>query len=417
MNAETKEENAGQTQGSAMLNFFALMIKHQRFATRFVVGITLTVAMVSFVVPSWYKSTASVFPAERTDLLGALDGVSSLMKSFSPSRALSSLTGNTEMDRYLAILKSSTVLHAVIEKFDLVHVYDITSYPVEKTTKELLSNVEFLQEPEGNLTITVYDRDPQRAADMANFFVDRLNAANAELQVQNARANRAFIEQRYRKNLADLAAAEDSMRAFQQRYGVIAVPEQTEASIKAGAELTAQLALREVQAGVLKRTQASDHPAVVAAEVEVQELQRKLGQMNAGTGPGNGEMNVFIPFKRVPHLGLEYVRRYREVEIQYKILQFITPLFEQAKVEEKRQTPSVIVLDRASPAERKAKPKVALYTLIAFVGSLLVAVLVVFTREMFETLRRAQPDHVNAIVHAVRTEWLGLRFRRNKTDH
>lgn len=395
-----------------MLDFLAVMIKHQRFVTPFVLVITVSVMVAAFIMPKWYKSTSSVFVAEKTDLLGGLDGVSSLMKSFAPARALSSLTGNSELDRYLAILKSSTVLNAVIEKFDLVNVYDITSYPVEKTTKELLGNVEFLQEPEGNLTITVYDKDPQRAADMANFFVDRLNAANAGLAVQNARANREFIEQRYHKNLADLAAAEDSMRAFQQRYGVVAVPEQTEASIKAGAELSAQLALRQVQAGVLRRTQSADHPSVVAAEMEIQELQHKLVQMNAGTGVAPGGMNVFIPFKKVPQMGLEYLRRYREVEIQYKILQFITPLFEQAKVEEKRETPSVIVLDRAVPAERKAKPKVALYTLIAFVGSLLVAILVVFFREMLDRLRLTHPDRMSFIAGAIRSDWLGLRIRR-----
>jgi uncharacterized protein involved in exopolysaccharide biosynthesis len=32
-------------------------------------------------------------------------------------------------------------------------------------------------------------------------------------------------------------------------------------------------------------------------------------------------------------------------------------MYEQSKVEEQRQTPSVIVLDRANPAERKSRPK------------------------------------------------------------
>ena len=62
------------------------------------------------------------------------------------------------------------------------------------------------------------------------------------------------------------------------------------------------------------------------------------------------------------------------MEIQYRILQFLTPMFEQAKVEERRQTPSVIVLDHAEPAERKAKPKRMLIMLgglfVGFLGSL-----------------------------------------------
>jgi len=159
---------------------------------------------------------ASVFPAEKADLLGGLEGIASLAKSFSPSKALSSLNSNPESDRYLAILKSGTVFKAVIQKFDLVNVYGITSYPGEKTVKELLDNVEFKAEDEGNITITVYDREPQRAANMANYFVEMLNNTNTELQVQNARGNRQFIEERYKKNLTDLATAEDSLNYFKK---------------------------------------------------------------------------------------------------------------------------------------------------------------------------------------------------------
>jgi tyrosine-protein kinase Etk/Wzc len=401
-----------QTPASLLMEFLTVITKHRKFVSRFVLSVTVVVTIVALFLPKWYKSTASVFPAEKSDLLGALDGVSSLAKAFSPARALSSLTGNPEADRYLAILKSGTVLSAVIDSFDLVKVYDITSYPREKTTKELLNNVEFTAETEGNITVTVYDKDPQRAADMANFFVEMLNKTNTEILVQNARANRQFIEERYNKNLVDLAAAEDSLKTFQKKHGIIAMPEQMAASIKAAAEITGQLALKEVEAGVLRRTQSPDHPSVMAAQIEIQELRNKLSQMNRGTGLPSAEMKVFVPFDKVPDLGGEYVRRYRDVEIQYKILQFITPLYEQAKVEERRQTPSVLVLDRAYPAERKSKPKVSLYALLAFVISLILSFFVVFARELVDRLKQTHPERFHAAVSAIRGDWFGLRFRR-----
>ena len=75
-----------------------------------------------------------------------------------------------------------------------------------------------------------------------------------------------------------------------------------------------------------------------------------------------------VPYRQIPDLGVAYVRRYREVQIQSKILEFLTPLYEQAKVEEKKESPSVIVLDRAGPAERKSSPK---RSLIMLAGTLL----------------------------------------------
>ena len=406
------ESDGSHTSSATVLNFLAIVTRYRRFISWFVLGVTALVTIITLFLPRWYKSGASVFPAEKADLLGGLEGIASVAKALAPARALSALGGNTEMDRYLAILKSGTVLTEVITRFDLVHVYDITSYPGEKTMKALLENVEFVVEPEGYLTITVYDKDPQRAADMANYFVERLNKTNSELQVQNARGNRQFIEERYRKNISDLTAAEDSLRAFQKKYGIIALPEQTEASIKALGEIYGRLTVKEVESNILRRTQSAESPDVIAAEIEVQEIRKKMNEMTTGTEhPGSG-MSVLVPFSKVPDLGSEYVRRYRDVEIQYKILQILTPVYEQAKVEEHRQTPSVIVLDRAGPAERKAKPQISLYALLALVFSALAALFLVFAREMIIRLRASHPDRFDAIVSTMRRDWLGLRIQR-----
>jgi len=236
--------------------------------------------------------------------------------------------------------------------------------------------------------------------------------------VQNARGNRSFIENRYQKNLEDLRAAEDSMKSFQKQYGVVALPEQTEASIKGAAEIIGQLALKEVQVGVLRRNLSADNATVQGVQIEIDELRKKLGQMNTGAGLGANDPRVFVPFKMIPDLGAEYVRRYRNVEIQYKILQFITPLYEQAKVEENRQTPSVLVLDRAAPAERKSKPKVSLYALIALVLSLVVSFVLVFTLELVAKLKAAHPDRFGRIVASLRSDWFGLlpRWGRRRRD-
>ncbi len=401
-----------ETTASTIIEFLSIVTRYRKFISRFVLSVTVIATIVALLSPKWYKSTASVFPAEKTEILSAFGGISSLARSLSPARALTALGANPEADRYMAILKSGTVVGAIIQRFKLDSVYEITSYKGEKTAKVLLDNTEFKIEDEGNITISVYDQDPQRAADIANFYVDMLNRTNSELSVRNAKGNREFIEQRYKKNLTDLAIAEDSLRLFQKRFGIIAMPEQTEASIKAAAEITAQLALKEVQVGVLRRTQSADNPAVIAGQIEVDELRSKLSQMGrVGTSVG-GDVKVLVPLNRVPDLGMEYLRRYRDVEIQYKVLQVITPLYEQAKVEERRETPSVIVLDKAGPAERKAKPRVSLFALFAFVVSSLVSLVGVFSVEWIQRVRRTNPDRFDALVQAVWADKFGLLQRR-----
>jgi tyrosine-protein kinase Etk/Wzc len=409
------KDRAAESFSSSWVSLLSTLTKWRRFILISVLSGTIIAAAVAFLLTPKFEATTSVFPAERAELFGALEGVSSLMKSFS-AKSLANLGTNPELDRYMAILKSGRVLNAVIQKFDLVHVYDITSYPGEKTVKELLENVEFTAETEGYVTIVVYDADPQRAADMANFFVEMLNTVNTELLIVNARGNRQFIGNRYDKNLHDLAAAEDSLKSFQKRYGVIAMPQQTEEALKAGAQLWAQLALREVQLEIQKRTQSIDNPAVAAAQIEVDELRKKINQMNNGKGVAKGQTNIFVPFASIPDLGADYIRRFREVEVQYKILQILTPLYEQAKIEEQRQTPSVLVLDKGYPAERKSKPKRAFIALGGFVVSLVFSLCFAALADRWNGAREAQsPVYVmiDRLTTALKSDWRALRKRRS----
>ncbi|MBA4320458.1 MAG: hypothetical protein C0412_18830, partial [Flavobacterium sp.] len=146
-----------------------------------------------------------------------------------------------------------------------------------------------------------------------------------------------------------------------------------------------------------KQTYGVDHPATATANIELNELQKKINQLNSGTDPSQKDVKLLIPFKQAPELGNEYLKIYRNLEIQYKILEFVQPLYEQARVEEARNTPSVIVLDKAGPADRKAKPKGTLFALIGFVVSLMVGLFLVFVKELFEKIQVDAPDKYNYI--------------------
>ena len=393
--------------GETLLEIAAVMVRWRKFITRTVVSVTILTIIITLLLPKWYKATSSVFPAEQTNLFSGLEGVSSLVQSFSAGKKLSSLTGSNETDRYMAILKSDKVLQEVVTKFNLIDIYGNTNdpYRVEKTLKDLVGNTELEVQDEGNLSITVFDKVPQRAADIANYYVEVLNQTNSELGAQNARANREFVEQRYNKNLVDLRDAEESLKVFQQRYGVLALPEQMTASIKAGAEIYGQLARKEMELEILKQTLTADNPTVAEKQVEVDAVKKTLSDMSNGTLNSSEEMKIFIPLKQTPQLGVEYLRLYRNVEIQNKILQFITPVFEQAKVEENRSTPSVVVLDLAYPPERKAKPKVSMFALLAFVISLLFSLTVVFTGEALRRLQAMSPERYHHIVSTLQSDW------------
>lgn len=213
--------------GSSFINFFTIVVRHRWFLFWLVFIITLLSTSYALLSPKWYKSTVTVFPSEQADLLGGLSGLSSIVKGFSPSSGLSALTGNPQLDKYMAILKSSKIADTVIEKYNYREIYEFEQDDYyEKILEEFQSNLVVEVADEGNLMISFFDKDPKRAAEVANYMVELLNEINTDLNVRDAKANRKFIEKRYDKNVNDIQVLEQQMREFQEEYGVVAVPEQ-----------------------------------------------------------------------------------------------------------------------------------------------------------------------------------------------
>lgn len=401
-----------QTVGSTLFEFITVTVKYRWFLFWFVFIVTVSASMYAVLSPKWYQSTASVLPAEKNDLLSSLSGLSNLAKGFSSGRGLAALAGgSSETDKYVAILKSATITDDVIKKFDLRKEYDREDDYYDKVVKDWQSNCEFEIQDEGNLIISVYDKSPQKAANIANYLVKRLNDVSTELGVTNAKANRQFVEKRYFQSVNDINNLETSMKMFQEKHGVIAVPEQLEATVKSMSNIYAELYKKEVEFNVLKQTYGADHPVTANAKVEMDELQKKINLLNSGKDNSQKEIKLLIPFKQAPELGNQYLKIYRNLEIQYKILEFIQPLYEQAKIEEVRNTPSVLILDKAGPAERKAKPKILLYLSLSLVISISIGLLIVLLLESMHRFRNIDSKRFDQLVNTVKSDFKFFRRR------
>ncbi|NWG29091.1 MAG: hypothetical protein HXY48_11235 [Ignavibacteriaceae bacterium] len=410
---ETKEpqskisDNSEYKVGHSFIEFLVVLVKYRWFLFLFVFIITAGATTYALLATKWYKASSSVLPAEKTDFLGSIGGLSSIVKSFSPSKGLAALTGTSETDRYIAILKSATLTDDVIEKFKIVEEYEMEDAYYENVVKAFNNNLDIDVADEGNLVVTVYDKDPQKAADIANYMIAKLNEMNTELSVTNAKANREFIEKRYIENISSIDSLENQMKDFLQKYGVIAVPEQLEATVNAMADIYAQLAQKEIELNVMKRTYGNDSPLTLKAEIAYEETKRKIEMINSGQGISEDGVNLLIPFKKAPGLGYKYFKIYRDLEIQYKILELVQPMYEQAKVEEFRNTPSVLILDYAGPADRKSRPKGSLYFVISFFASTFFGLLIVFSLEGLKKIKSIAPDKYEFMKTS-------LRFRKRR---
>ncbi len=395
--------------------FLTVTIKYRWFLFCFILIITGASILYAFTATKWYKSTTSVLPAEKTDFLSAITGVSSLIKNFSPAKGLSALTGPTETDKYIAILKSSRVIDDVIKTFKLKKVYDLQDAYSEKLYKRFMSNLEIEIQDEGNLTVSVYDENPQRAAKIANFMISKLNEISTQLSSSNAQSNRVFIEKRYTQNRKDIEVLEDQMKDFQKKYGVTAVPEQIEATLKSMSEVYVELYKKEIEYAVLSQSAGVDHPFTIKSKIEVEQLNKKISDLNRGVDKSQQDVNILIPMKLAPDLANKYLKIYQELKIQYSILEFVTPLYEQAKIEEVRNTPTVLVLDNAVPADHKAKPKAMIYAAVSFTASIIFGFIIIFLIELMKKMKLVEPTKYQYITQQLMKDLSKVGIKRKSS--
>jgi len=366
-NSRTQASDAaGSQKRFSLIDILGMIVKWRRFILRVFLVVTILAAVVSLLLPKWYASGTSIMPPRSRSLFGGLGSVSSLQREIPLLRSIAGAAGSEDVYRYLAILKSRKALEKVVTKFNLVEVYNISDKSIPKAADVLEDNVFFKLGEEGTISITVYDQGAQRAAAMANYFVDIINEIGTDLNVQETQSDRAFLEKRVGENKADLRASEDRLRDFQKRHGFVAIPQEAQTSISSAAELYATKTMMEVQLGIAERRYGEENPLVQAGKTELASLNAKL--------------------QTLPDLGVEYFRLYRDFAVQQKIYEFIVPLYEQAKYEEKREAPHAVVLDAAQVPEEPARPKKRLIVLIvaflSLVSSISVALLVEGARNM-----------------------------------
>ncbi|MDH7514644.1 MAG: GNVR domain-containing protein [Bacteroidota bacterium] len=378
---EADHPHAPQPDEVNVFTYLQVLARWKRFLLINVLSCAVLVGAATLLIPNRYRATASVVPPKQESPFGST--LSQLTKDFLPQSMLGKIGAGRTAYNYLAILESRTAMEAVARRFDLAKVYDISGGSIQRTVNVLRSRCTFEIEDNGNVSIAVEDEDPARAAALANAFVDVLNEISVRLGTEEARNNREYVERRYAQALEDMKAAEDSLARFQARYGLYALPEQVKGAIEAAAQIKAQASMAEIELGILERSLGKDNPQTALKRAEIAELNRKLREMRFGVGvpAEDRSLSPFVPFRDLPELGTQYLRLYRNFEIQTKVIQLTVPIYEQAKIDEQKQTPVVLVLDRAVPPERKYAPKRSLIVLLAVVVVFFLSALLVFLME------------------------------------
>src|SRR4030043_713169 len=378
-----------------LLDYLIVLLKRKKLIISITLGAAAIAAIIVFIMTPIYRAETRIPPPQT----GSSSIAVGMLSQMAGAQGITESLGlKTPSDLYVGMLESRTIADRIIDRFNLMELYK-AEYR-EDARKELLEDV-LKAETDKNtdiITIGVEDKNPKRAADMANAFVEELKNLTKGLAVTEAAQRRLFFEEQLKDTKMALVKAEEEMQGFQEKTGALQVDAQTKAVIEGIAMLRAQIAAKEVQLKVMRTYATAQNPDLQRAEDELNGLKAELGKLEAKGGSGHDPL---IPTGRIPEIGTEYARKLRDLKFNETLYELLAKQFEAAKLDEAKEAAIIQVIDKAIPPEKRAKPKRILMVLIATFTGFFLSIFVAFfaeykeraskdpeNKERFETLKR-----------------------------
>ena len=382
-----------------LLDYLIVLAKRKSFIIKVTLGFAVITAIISLIMSPIYKAETKILPPTN----GGSGIAAQLMSQLGQLGAIAgigggSINGKTPNELYVGLLKSRTVLDRMIDRFDLMKLYR-TNYR-QNARGRLLDDVLAVRDDRksGIITINVEDKDPKRAAEIANAFVEELQKLNTGLAITEASQRRLYFEEQLKGAKVSLTQAEEGMKSFQEKTGAFNMESQAKAVIEGIGMIRAQIAAKEVELKVMRTYSTSQNPDLQRVEETLKGLRSELAKMEGRGGKGHDPL---MPTGRMAEIGTDYAKQLRDLKFNEVLYGLLLQQYEAAKLDEAKNATIIQVIDKAVPPEKKVKPKRAMMVLLAGIIGFFLSVFGAFImeyrerananpedRERFDTLKK-----------------------------
>jgi uncharacterized protein involved in exopolysaccharide biosynthesis len=358
--------------------------------TNFII-ISILAIIISLILPKKYQSTSVIVPP------GPTSGLSAFLPSDMTSglgSAIGGILGNgsDEANKCLAILNSRTLIVKTIHQFHLMKRYN--SQTIEDAIKTFRGNVVIILNDDGTISVTstaetgfFHPKDESEearhlCASITNYMVTQMDNKYTKLNTKQAHDRRLLIENRYDQNKKDLNSIAQRMKSFDEKYGVVSLPDQIQATVGVASSLESKIIESQIELQALQRTLTSNQPEIKRKKIQVNEMKQKLNHILSGP-LSKDSLQVFPSFKEIPDLAVKYTNIKRQATVQEQLYEFLTQLYEQAKIQEAQKAPNIQVIDQgAVPTKRSSPHRSVIVILTVLAGMLLSCFYIFFVERM-----------------------------------
>jgi uncharacterized protein involved in exopolysaccharide biosynthesis len=367
----------------SLLDLLIVLAERRRTILLIAAASAIVAIVVSFLLPNRYTATVVLLPPQQNSSLSS--ALASQLGNLGSMAALAggSLGIKNPNDMFVAMLKSQTVENAMVRDYELQREYRKKYVSDARKAFENYATVDDSTK-DGLIHIAVEDRNPVRAAQLANGYVEHFQGLSQNLAITEASQRRLFFEKQLLQTKNNLADAEVALQRTEQTTGLIQIDSQARALIESAASLRAQIAAKEVQVQAMQTYATGQNSQVIQAQQELESMRAQLEKLGGSVDTAN---SLIVPKGKLTEAGLDYVRKLREVKYYETIFDILARQFEIAKLDEAKEGALVQVVDPAIPPDRKSSPKRALIVIVSTVAGFFLGILVAFLQAAWARLK------------------------------
>lgn len=373
-----------QTTELDILDVLLVLAKHKKFIFLTVIIISIISVIYSLVTPQIWSSTAVIAPVKNDDNDFSFSGSSLLGLG---SAILGNSSSNSAQE-FITIMKSRTFTDKVIEKFNLIELFKIKESDAQiakEIARELLRekyrDISF-DDDAGVIVIEISTVDKEISKEIANYYWQELELYNQKYNITSEKRKRIFIEKRLIEVEENITNLGNKLKEFMEDNNAIELESQTKAIISLYSDIISQKFNNDIELGIAKKIYNEKSIALEKLELLNSEIIQKIEQLEYNE---KKDISYTLNLKDIPALSLEYTNIMLNLNVQKSIYEFLYPQFEQAKIQEVKDFPTIKIIDEAEIAGRRSKPKRAKLCITNFIVALFMSIFVAFLIDFIQS--------------------------------
>jgi len=265
--------------------------------------------VISLLITPMFQSSVIMFPTSNAS-------ISRDLLNYPGSQNLHGFGEEEQAEQLLQILNSEPIRSRIIQKYKLMEHYEIQpdeKYPLTRLYEEYNSNVNYRLTEYMSVEISVMDRDPVYAANIANDISNLVDTVYNNMMKKRAWEAFRLVEKEYMEAVRNLETLRDSMKQLSE--------------------------------------QVTEHMRTT----------------------GNPSDNLI---RAISENGALYISMMNSVRYETALVTDLSLKYKEARLEAEQNLPHKFVVEQAYPSEKKAYPRKSLIVIVSTFSALLFALIV-----------------------------------------